>query len=311
MGFILRFLERTTAKIATKVVRKTVEKAVVSGAILAAGSVAAVAETVKQEKNSKERTLIESSPAEAMSIYPIYQISVSKENDKKQKKVYKTIAPYVEELNERAEGLYELLEQLYETKIQLLDCFVQYTEILDKIEGLPEKPEVSIRYKIKTPSFKELSNYIKGCSQTFKGNQSLKIHVAKRGFIKCRNKSFESINRLFSVENQLSIIDASAVDNLKKLVSEIEKLCEDYDELYDYVEDDCNKLQTCYERYLKIIHNFESAFKKTKQYSKISKLVSSSYSSTVLILDLINTSLVEKEKVNDEVLDERMDRRMI
>ena len=303
MGIILNFIGRRIARAAAR----AVETVVITGAVLGAAAVAAgaavAADEVKEKRKAKQLALI--------GPYPVFQIFMPEESNRKQRKICKTLEPYFEELNTGAEELYKKLDLLYKKKIQLLECFVQYADILNEIEGLPESPSIKIRYKIKTPSFQELCNYIKRCSQTFENDDSLKIHIAKRGFIKCHKKDSESMLRLFSLENELSVVNVDEVDNVKSVVRETEKLGENYDTAYQYVVEYCNKLQTCYERFQKVIRKFKGSFKKTKRYDKLSKLTSSSYISTVLILDLINTNLVEKDGVNEEELDEKMNRRMI
>ena len=301
MGIILRFIGRRIHKAATK----AVEAAVITGAVVGAAAVAVAADDAAQKKKDEKAALI------ASKNFPVFQISIPQETNRKQRNIHKTLEPQIKELNKNAEEVYELLELLYQKKIQLLDCFVQYADILDKIEGLPENPEVKIRYKVKLLSFVELSNHIKGYSQSFRDDQSLKIHVAKRGFIKCRNKDNESMNRLFSLENKLNVIDVDTVTNVKETLKEIEKLHDDYETIYDYIVEDFDKLETCHKRYTKVIRKFEDKFKKTTRYDQLSKLVSSSYASTILILDLINTNFVEKDKVNSKALDAKMNRRMI
>lgn len=305
MGIITRFLARK--------VERVVETAVETAVVLGAGSAIVAADEAKRKKDIKKAAL-ENAQKVASSkeligeaLIPTFQLSLPENSDRKQKKIVQKLAIPINTINENARIVYDALELLGQIKLKLFNCFIEYVDILKQVEGLPENIEVRNRYEVDIPSFIELTDYLRDTAYKFPNNEFLNMNAGAYGFI----KKVKSPIRFHTLENKLAMIEINKETNADQCLEELEKLNNFYRRLLHYLNEYVTKLNTCYERYIKLLNKIKQHIKKNKAYNKLKKFISSSYLSTILILDLINTSLMNKNDINAKVLLEKMNRMII
>ena len=192
-----------------------------------------------------------------------------------------------------------------------------------------EKEKMAVDYealeKKKDKEIKDLRQYGEtlstSLSNTEKERNALKKEVEKAALDADKNKLSEIENILPTVSEGDEREDAARA-NLMQLYEyarsfdnrndkSLYDFLEYIDQLIRYTDAYSEKTKICYQRYNQYVERFAALTRRTKNYLKLKRFVDSTYITTFLILDFINTDLVVDCKINIKEISSQLKRKII
>lgn len=316
MGVITKVAGKGATYVGKKVAKRAAVRSFVKGGVVfkaAAGTALAlggVADAVdkrliaKQTKKSQTDTLLK--------IYKddkgCYDLETINKNDISDELTRK-VNPYITKVNTLSKNAKPYLLKIYKCKTNFLKSAYKFSEVLFKVEGLPDVLKIKNKYHINVMPTSVFKDFINKANDAFIDDNLFNL-VTLHGFDLSLLEKVETKNCIHESEIHLPMCKLDNEDDLKLVTNHFKNIIGTYEKIIKFANEYIEKLDVCNKRFNKKLKKLSAKQKTINNYKKLKRLVNSLYYSMHLIFEIINIDLLFDCRINETLL-MRMRRKII